>query len=397
MTIPGVVIVGGAHGTLALARSLGALNVRVTYVTHDSPLAGWSRFVHETIRWSGAEDAGALQFLSDLAERPHMRGSLLVPAGDGEVKFVAENREMLSSLYTIVLPDWTALQWLCEKPLLYKRATDLGVAIPKTYESASIADLENADVVFPVVLKPNMGGGGTPIAKAKVIRAETPAELMQAYADASAQIGAENVVVQELIPGGGESQFSYAALWKDGEPVAEFTARRTRQYPVDFGYTSTYVEVVDEPRAVEAARKILSSVGHSGLVEAEFKLDLRTDTLKLLDVNPRPWSWFALCSAAGVDLGSMLWHLANGDNRKHLSSARQGVAWSYFVRDVVAALTLKRRGQSGVAAVFPSLGKVRCWAAFATQDPLPGLIDLPLTAWRVMKKRVLPSIRSEHR
>ena len=111
----------------------------------------------------------------------------------------------------------------------------------------------------------------------------------------AAEIGAGNVVVQELIPGGGESQFSYAALWRDGEPVAEFTARRTRQYPVDFGYTSTCVEVVDNQQATDAARKILKSAGHSGSGRGGVQIrDGRDGSLKLLDVNPRPWSWFGL-------------------------------------------------------------------------------------------------------
>ncbi|WP_407811188.1 hypothetical protein, partial [Staphylococcus aureus] len=34
------------------------------------------------------------------------------------------------------------------------------------------------------------------------------------------------------------------------------------------------------------------------------------------------------------------------------------------------------------------------WAAFALNDPLPGLIDLPLTAFRVLKKRILPGLSS---
>lgn len=394
MTIPGVVIVGGAHGTLALARSLGALNVPVYYLTHDSPLPGWSRFVRETIRWAGPHDAGALPFLRQMADKHGLKGCLLVPSGDGEVQLVAQHREELSSLYKIILPDWTALQWLCEKPLLYQRAAELGVNIPRTYALASAADIDTLDILFPVILKPNMGGGDTTIARAKVIRADDRHALKTAFADASGEIGAGNVVVQELIPGGGESQFSYAALWLNGEPVAEFTARRTRQYPVDFGYTSTRVEVVDNGQAVDAARKILKSAGHSGLVEAEFKLDGRDGKLKLLDVNPRPWSWFGLCSAAGIDLGALLWRVANGEPVGQPGNVRQGVSWSYLVRDAVAALTLARRGQAKIGDYFASLGNIRSWAAFAPNDPLPGLIDLPLTVSRVVRKRLLPGLTS---
>jgi predicted ATP-grasp superfamily ATP-dependent carboligase/peptidoglycan/xylan/chitin deacetylase (PgdA/CDA1 family) len=394
LTIPGVVIVGGAHGTLALARSLGALNVPVYYLTHDSPLPGWSRFVRKTIRWAGPHDAGALPFLRQMADKHGLKGCLLLPSGDGEVQLIAQHREELSSLYKIILPDWTALQWLCEKPLLYQRAAELGVSIPRTYALASAADIDTLDILFPVILKPNMGGGDTTIARAKVIRADDRHALKTAFADASGEIGAGNVVVQELIPGGGESQFSYAALWLNGEPVAEFTARRARQYPVDFGYTSTSVEVVDNGQAVDAARKILKSAGHSGLVEAEFKLDGRDGKLKLLDVNPRPWSWFGLCSAAGIDLGALLWRVANGEPVSRPGNARQGVSWSYLVRDAVAAFTLARRGQAKIGDYFASLRNIRSWAAFAPNDPLPGLIDLPLTVSRVVRKRLLPGLTS---
>ncbi len=394
MTIPGVVIVGGAHGTLALARSLGVLNVPVYYLTHDSPLPGWSRFVRETIRWAGPHDAGAIVFLRQMAEKHGLKGCLLVPSGDGEVQLISQHREELSALYKIVLPDWAALQWLCEKPLLYKRAAELGVSIPRTYALTSDADIDALDVMFPVILKPNMGGDDTTIARAKVIRADDRQALKTAFADASGEIGAGNVVVQELIPGGGESQFSYAALWLNGEPMAEFTARRARQYPVDFGYTSTRVEVVDNGQAIDAARKMLKSAGHSGLVEVEFKLDGRDGELKLLDVNPRPWSWFGLCSAAGVDLGALLWRVANDEPTGQPVSARQGVSWSYLVRDTVAAFTLATRGQTRIGDYFASFGKIRSWASFALNDPLPGLIDLPLTVLRVVKKRILPGLAS---
>jgi predicted ATP-grasp superfamily ATP-dependent carboligase len=242
---------------------------------------------------------------------------------------------------------------------------------------------------FPVVLKPNMGGANNQFSKAKVVRADDRTALEAAYRDAVEQIGVENVVVQELIPGGGESQFSYAALWNNGEPIAEFTARRTRQYPIDFGYTSTCVEVVDEPQAIETARAELKSIGYSGLVEVEFKRDHRNNSLKLLDVNPRPWSWFGLCAAAGVDLGAMLWRVANDLPAEGSPKPKQGVAWMYLVRDIVGGAKLMRRGDIGMGEYFSSLRKVRRWATFAFDDPMPGLIDLPLTAWRVLTRRVL--------
>jgi predicted ATP-grasp superfamily ATP-dependent carboligase len=384
----GVVILGGAHGSLALARSLGAANVPVCYVSHDTPLPGWSRHVQHSFGWPGPDDPGAAAYLTGLAESHGLSGWLLVAGGDAEVRLVAQAREMLEKRFHLTLPPWERLQWLCEKPLLYRRAAELGLAVPHTYAFASVDEAETADIAFPVVLKPNMGGGSSHLARAKVIRTDDAASFRAAFADAAGEIGAANVVVQQLIPGGGESQFSYAALWHEGQPVAEFTARRARQYPVDFGYTSTFVEVVERPDAAEAARRLLRSVDFSGLVEIEFKYDARDRVLKLLDVNPRPWSWFALAAASGVDLGRTLWEVTNGGTAS-AAQADEGAAWTYLSRDIIAGAQLCWRGALTPGTFLVSLMSVRAGAAWAANDLRPGLLDLPLTAWRVLTRRVL--------
>jgi predicted ATP-grasp superfamily ATP-dependent carboligase len=385
---PGVVILGGAHGTLALARSLGRKGVPVWLVSNDTPLPTWSRRLAGHREWAGPDSGGAPGFLLDLAATQNLRGALLVPGGDGEVRFAAQAIEALSTAYRVTLPPWERLKWLCEKPLLYRRAEELGIGIPLTYRFASLDEAASADIRFPVVLKPNMGGGDNRFSRAKVVRADDRAAFLAAYRDAAGQIGLENVVVQQLVPGGGACQFSYAALWHDGRPVAEFTARRARQYPVDFGYTSSFVEVVEAPEVVEASRKLLASIGHHGLAEIEFKRDPRDGGLKLFDVNPRCWSWFGLAAASGVDLGALLWESANG-RPVGAPAARPGTAWMYLARDMVAASTLAARGQLAFGDYLRSFASVRSWATFAGDDPMPGLIDIPLTFWRVLTRRIL--------
>lgn len=248
---PAVVILGGAHGTLALARSLGSRGVPVVLVSNDTPLPGWSRYVGSKAEWAGPDSPDAIPFLLDLAAARQLSGALLIPGGDAEVRVASQSVEALSSAYRVMLPQWEQLQWVCEKPLLYRRAAELGIGIPATYEFASVDEAAQADIRFPVVLKPNMGGGDNRFSRAKVVRADDRETFLAVYSDAVEQIGIGNVVVQQLIPGGGESQFSYAALWHKGRPVAEFTTRRSRQYPVDFGYTSTFVEVVEEPELID--------------------------------------------------------------------------------------------------------------------------------------------------
>lgn len=383
----GVVILGGAHGAMAFARALGSMDVPVWLVSNDHPLPGWSRFIRKKIKWSGPADPGAVAELSRLAELHKWHGFLLVPAADADVEFVSANKRPLSDHFTIPLPAWEELRTLVEKPRLYHRAQELGIAVPRTYAIGSVEESREVEIAYPVILKPDMGGGDDAFTKAKAIRADDRASFLKIYEDAARQIGARNVVVQELIPGGGESQLSYASLWYEGRPVAEFTAQRERQYPIDFGFTSTFVKVIDEPAVIDISRRILASASFSGLVEVEFKRDPRSGVLKLLDVNPRPWAWFGLAAASGMDLTAMLWQSLHGLPVDQGTIAAVGASWMYLPRDFAAAIALNLKGHLKMESYLRSFSRVRAWAVFDRRDPLPSLIDLPLTAWRVLTRR----------
>jgi D-aspartate ligase len=191
-----------------------------------------------------------------------------------------------------------------------------------------------------------------------------------------------------LIPGAGSAQFSYAAVWHRGSPVASLVARRTRQYPIDFGYTSTFVETIVQKDVEEAACRFLKSIHYSGLVEVEFKHDHRDGRYKILDVNARAWTWNGLGSIAGVDFAHVLWGLAMGETMEPMRG-HADVAWMHGSRDILAAALEMMAGQLSPAEYLRSWRKPIVFAAFAKDDLLPGLIDLPLAAARVLG-RYLP-------
>ena len=71
--VPGALVLGGTHGSLAVARSLGRRGIPVWYITHDHPIAKYSRYVTRSLSWPGPGDAGATRFLLDLADRKSTR------------------------------------------------------------------------------------------------------------------------------------------------------------------------------------------------------------------------------------------------------------------------------------------------------------------------------------
>ena len=220
----GAILLGGAHGALALARNFGRNGIPVVLVTDDHPLPKFSRYVQRRFDWPGASAAETPRWLVQLAEREDLRDWLLVPCGDGEVKLIASNLELLRSAFRVESCDWERLRTLCDKQMLAQSAAAAGIAAPRAYRLRSEADAASLDIAFPVVLKPAMRTARNAFTQAKAWQADSREELIALYREAAKLVGYENVVVQELIPGGGEAQLSYAALWHRGKPVAEIIA-----------------------------------------------------------------------------------------------------------------------------------------------------------------------------
>ncbi len=383
---PGAIVFGGAHGSLAVIRSLGRRGIPVWFLAHDHLIAKYSRYTRRAIPWPGPASPEATAFLLELAERNGLRGWTLFPGGDPEARLVSENHAALSRVYRLVTPPWKVMRQAHDKRLMYRRAGRLGIGHPWLCDPGDRARARSLSGRFPLVIKPAMRNGGDPLSRAKAWRVDDRAELARRYKLASALVGRDNVIVQELIPGSGTRQFSYAAVWRRGAPVASLVARRTRQYPVDFGFTSTLVETVEDAAVERAACRFLKSLDYDGMVEVEFKYDARDGRYKILDVNTRTWTWIGLGAAAGVDFPWIMWRLAAGKSPP-VTRGRTGVKWCHWSRDAVAACQ-----QIGAGALSPidylrSLEGLMAFSAFALDDPLPGVMDLPLLLWRLLRRK----------
>lgn len=202
-------------------------------------------------------------------------------------------------------------------------------------------------------------------------------------------MGSSGVVVQELIRGG-DGQYSYAALWKKGQPLATLFAKRTRQFPIEFGSTSTFVETVDDPGIQAHAECLLGAAGYDGLVEIEFKHDARAQQFKILDVNPRVWTWIALGSSASVDFPFLAWCSALGVPLTPCVAV-SGKVWHHAWRDFIAAAHEILSGRLSGRDYVRILSTSCVGAAFARDDILPALIYLPVLIPRLIERYMPPS------
>ena len=384
----GAIVTGADYRGLGLARSLGRAGIPVVVLAHDDHLlALFSRYVRRRWVWDGADEAERVRFLVHLATRESLQGWVLFPTDDEAVTLVARHHEVLGGHFRLTVPSWDRLRWAVDKRLLHQLALRLGVDQPWTYLPRCRDELLTLECPYPVIVKPARRERFNRLTADKAWRVDDGPTLLARFDDACALTDADTLMIQELIPGGSDSQFSYSAFCVDGRPVATVLARRTRQHPMDFGRASTYVETVDEPAIVEPALRLLAAIGFTGIIEVEFKRDARDGLYKLLDLNPRVWGWHTLCARAGVDFPYLLWLLIHGEAVPEVR-ARTGVRWVRMSTDLPTAVLEMLRGRLPLGEYARSLRGPRESAIFAWDDPVPGLLELPLLAY-LLGKRVL--------
>jgi predicted ATP-grasp superfamily ATP-dependent carboligase len=381
----GALVIGGAHGSLSVIRSLGRHGIPACFLTDDHVIAKFSRYTRSTFHWLSPDRPQAVEDLLHLAARHHLEGWVLVPGGDAEARLISQNHQALSSVFRVITPPWEVLRFANDKRLTYERAAELGIDHPWSYYPQDRDDLTRLECPFPLILKPTVRQQMNAFTQAKAWRVDDREALLARYEEAVSLVGKDSVVIQELIPGTGLAQFSYAAVWNEQGPVASLVAQRTRQYPITFGYTSTYVRSIEEAEIEELATRFLRSIGYTGMVEVEFKFDSREGKYKILDVNARTWTWNGLGRLAGVDFPLTMFRLAMAETVPEVRG-RAGVAWMHLSRDAVAAIQEMWAGTLSPLQYLRSWGVPIEFAAFAADDPLPGVIDLPLALQRMWAK-----------
>lgn len=382
----GAVVIGGDYQGLGIVRSLGGRGVRVVVVDDEVSIARASRFSQRTVRTATLRDEAATLEALEAARRRHgLDGWVLYPTREETVAALARNRARLSVSFRVPTPAWASIRHAWDKRETYRLARELCIPTPRTWFPRDEADLADIDVQRPVVLKPAIKEHFLYETRAKAWRADSEDELRRQFSRARSIVSGDEVIVQEMIPGDGEQQYAYCALFKEGAARASMTVRRRRQHPSDFGRASTFVETVDLPALEEPSLRFLRAIGYYGLAELEYKLDARDGQYKLLDVNARTWGYHSLGRAAGVDFPYLLFQDQVGQEI-HGARARPGVRWIRLVTDVPNALVDMRAGRLRPGAYLRSLRGIHTEAVFSRRDPLPALYELALLPYLFLKR-----------
>jgi len=382
----GGVVVGGDYQGLGIVRSLGRHGVPACVIDDEKSIARFSKYTGATKFVPTLLDAEtAVREILEYGRVKGLQGWVLYPTRDEQVAAISLYRKELSEIYRVPTPCWHTIQWCWDKRKTYGMAEKLNIPAPKTWYARCVEDLDQIDGHFPVALKPAIKEHFIYATKDKAWRADDREQLRKLFDQASRIIPVDEIMIQDLIPGDGACQYSYCALFKQGNSIAHITACRKRQHPLEFGRSSTYVETVDLPLLEDYSQRFLRAIDYYGLVEVEYKQDPRDGQFRLLDVNARTWGYHTIGRRAGADFPYLLF--ADQTNQPvEPGASKAGVRWIRLLTDLPTGFVGITQGQIKWSSYLKSLCTYDEEAVFSLDDPLPGLMEIALVPYLAVKR-----------
>jgi D-aspartate ligase len=388
----GAIVIGGEHPGLGVARSLGRRGIPVCVIDDQHSVSEFSNYVTRTVRVKDLRDEhNTIESVMEVGQRYGLKGWVLFPTRDETVAAFSRHRDRLAEYFRVTTPRWESVRWAWDKKNTYDRAAVLGIPVPHTYNPRTEEELPELYSRLPMALKPAVKENFFYATGAKAWRAETPDQLHDLFRKAIRQIAPEEILIQEIIPGDGQQQYSYCAFFRDGEAHSSLVAKRIRQHPREFGRAATYVETIDSsevPEVEELSLRFLKDIDYYGLVEVEFKRDHRDGKFKLLDVNARTWGFHSIGEPAGVDFPYLLYADQTGE-RIERGKGKAGVGWLRLITDLPTVAADLFTGHTNLGAYVKSLNRTRVESVFCRTDVVPSFAEVVLLPYLVMKKYVL--------
>jgi predicted ATP-grasp superfamily ATP-dependent carboligase len=373
---------GEQRSALAVVRSLGRAGYRVhVAASRRRSLAGASRSATGRVVVPSplGEPAAFAEAIASHATADDI--AITIPTTEASALALLGAPERMAG---IPMSDLATFRALSDKAALRDRALTAGLAFPTQCVARDVGDARRlaAGLRYPVVLKPSRSVGESNGERVKISvahaadRAAFDAELAR-LPDA-----AYPLLVQERIVGPGVGVF---VLQWDGETVATFMHRRIREKPPSGG-VSVYAEsIAPDAALIDRAVQLLRGYDWRGVAMVELKIDSRTGTPYVMEINGRFWGSLQLAVDAGVDFPALLVDRALGGRARGPDAWRVGIHGRWFWGDIDHAIARIRRSDAALALPPDAPARARTLVDIATTvapdqvfrfgDPAPFLFE----------------------
>jgi len=374
----GVIIIGGHVQALNIARIYGK-NLIPCIVLDENKfnLARHSKFCSSFIYY---KNDNLLEILLSFRKHNEYKGWLLVPTIDTHVKILSQNKILLSEYFTVSTDVWNVINKCYNKRLAYQIAEELKIPIARTWMPNSMEELRQLNIPYPCIIKPAVMHRFYKVVKRKVFVCKSEKELYKNYRIALQIIPKDEIIIQDIIPGLVNNQFSACFMFDGKDPLVSLVAMRRRQHPISFGNATTYAETIRNDGILNDSIKLLRYIKYKGLCEVEFMYDDRDKSYKFLEINARTWKWHSIAELAETPFLLSLYEFLI--NKKIIQTTTwQKVAFRHIVTDLPIVFKMKRKN----IYTRPDKRLVK-YAVWDRTDIFPALFELLYLPYNILKR-----------
>lgn len=380
-SIPGGIVIDGHVQGLGIARSLGEKGIPVIIVENKKGLARFSKYVKGYFQSPAYLSDELADFLIALAKEQGLKDWLLFPTNDHIVHTISRNHARLGEYYKFTVPGLDIISRIYSKKETILAAKKSGVAAPRTFFPGDESNSEK--IQFPAIVKGIEGFSFYKSIGKKTVIVKDQAELESTLVQVEQLISLDKVMVQEIIPFGEKNRVvSFTTFCDEGEVKCYWAGKKLREHPFEFG-TSTFCESLLTPELVEPTKRLLKEINYTGVCEVEYILDLRDNTYKIIEINPRTWLWISLARRCGVDYAAMMYNYVHGKDFNYPDKYESGVRWTHLWTDFFFSSLGIIKGRYSIGEILKSYsGKVE-FGVWSVKDPKPFIMEtilLPLIA-----------------
>lgn len=263
-----------------------------------------------------------------------------------------------------------------DKSFQYHTCEVIGVPYPRTVSAKTENDLVAIDELnFPLLIKPSTRKDLT-INVFRTLYVETLGEYNNEKIKLADFIrrGVE-FVISEFIPGDDTNIYAYTCFRsQQGEILNEWSGKKLTQYPDNYGVFSSASN--EAPSVVtEQGRALVNALDAFGIVEPEFKFDVRDGKYKLMETNLRSMMWHRTGSVSGVKLHETQFNYATHQAiRKYNQDKSESIHFVLMLHEIPNLIARKGYWKHFKHNVLG--GDKRVWAIFEWGDIKPFLYSI---------------------
>jgi D-aspartate ligase len=296
------------YNGLSIIQELGQHSIECIAMDSVRSIGTYSKYAkHQKCPNPIENESAFIEFLYSYCAR-EKEPPVVFPTNDHWAMAISKYKEKLSEVAVLCVADWEAVKTVINKDIFYELGKEKEYLTPNTWSINELKQLNIED--FPIIAKPRFRRMASNdkmsvicinLDRLRFTILNNKREL-DAFLDKESEF-IDYLIFQEYIPGMSDQMYTVGIYANDKSDILGlFTGHKVRGYPADSGDCIVGENYNLPDYVIENTYRIVRNLKYSGIAEFEYKKDLSTGMYKLIEVNPRSWSWIGITPACGASL-----------------------------------------------------------------------------------------------